>query len=175
MDLHKALQELCDEIKKEIQRRIVEYGTNSKGKNTLIGSNLEASIGVRPISDKEIVFQIADYYQAVVLGWSELTGRYPRTFASAIDKLSDWAIKHGLVKKGQTAVQVAFALWKSIVKRGIKARPFLGVDLESGERIGEKAKGDPSIVLPFLDDFFSDWADEIFEEVTNDLDKYFNK
>lgn len=174
MDLRKLLQELCSDIKKEIQRRISEYGTNTRiGKNTLIGSNLEASIDVRPISDQDIVFEIADYYQAVVLGWSR-TGNYQGTFASAIDNLSKWAVKHGLVKEGKTAVQVAFALWKSIVNRGIQGRPFLGVDLASGERIGEKAKGDPSIVLPFLDEFFSDWADKVFEEVTKELDNYFN-
>jgi hypothetical protein len=29
-------------------------------------------------------------------------------------------------------------------------------------------------ILPFLDDFFSRWADNVFDKITEELDKYFN-
>lgn len=182
MDIQKALQELANKIKEEIARRISAYGTNSRGENTLKGSNLEASIDVKVMGDDELVFQIADYYQAVVLGWHGFTGRYPHTWSKAIDNISKWAIKHGLVGEGKNANvgegknanQVAYAIFKAIQKRGIQGRPFLGVDTQAGERIGEPAVGDPSIVLPFLDKFFDEWFDSLFESITNELDKYFN-
>lgn len=175
MDLRKALQELADKIKEEIARRISAYGTNSRGENTLKGSNLEASIDVKVVSDDELVFQIADYYQAIVLGWHGFTGRYPHTWSDAIDKISKWAVKHGLVGEGKNANQVAYAIFKAIQKRGIQGRPFLGVDTQSGERIGEPAVGDPSIVLPFLDKFFDEWSDKVFEDIISELNKYFSE
>ena len=174
MDLRKALQELANKIKEEIARRISAYGTNSRGENTLKGSNLEASIDVKVMGDDELVFQIADYYQAVVLGWHGFTGRYPHTWSKAIDNISKWAIKHGLVGEGKNANQVAYVIFKAIQKRGIQGRPFLGVDTQAGERIGEPAVGDPSIVLPFLDKFFDEWADKVFEDICKELDNYFN-
>ena len=51
--------------------------------------------------------------------------------------------------------------------REIKARPFI----ESGYLNNE----DPSKVLNFLDDFFDEWADEVFKKITEEVDKYFNE
>lgn len=176
--LHNAAQaliELASMIKEEITRRISAYGVNpSTGENTLRGSNLEASIDVKVMSDHELVFQIADYYQAVVLGWHGFTGRYPRTWSKAIDNISKWAVRNGMVDEHHTANQVAWAVFRAIQKRGIVGRPFLGVDVQSGERIGEETKGDPSIVLPFLDKFFDKWSDKVFEDICKELDNYFN-
>lgn len=170
----KALMKLAAMIKEELTRRISAYGVNpSTGQNTLRGSRLEASMDVKVMSDTELVFTIADYYQAVVLGWHGFTGRYPHTWSKAIDNISKWAVRNGLVGEGKNANQVAWAVFKAIQKRGIEGRPFLGVDLDSGERIGEPAKGDPSIVLPFLDKFFETWADDVFEDITEELDKMF--
>lgn len=174
MNVRKALQELADKIYAEILNRIEKYGANSRGVNTLKGSNLEASIEVNVKSDTELVFSIVDYYQAVVLGWHGWTGRYPHSWSNAIDNISRWAVMNGLVGPNQNANQVAYAVFKSIQKKGIEGRPFLGVDTSAGEKIGEPAVGDPSIVLPFLDKFFETWADDVFEEMTMELDKYFS-
>jgi hypothetical protein len=172
-NLLKALAELASDIKKEIHKRISEYGANRNGKNTLENSNLERSIDVKVINDHELAFEIADYYQAVVNGWNGFTGRYPGTLSDAIDKIGDWAVSKGLVKAGQNKNRVAWAVFKAIIQKGVPPRPFLGFDASSGERIGEPAKGDPSVVLPFLDDYFDKWADEVFNKITEELDKYF--
>jgi hypothetical protein len=82
-------------------------------------------------------------------------------------------VKNGLVGPNQNANQVAYAVFKAIQKRGIEGRPFLGVDTNAGEKIGEPAVGDPSIVIPFLTKFFEDWADYVFKELTQEIDKYF--
>lgn len=177
MDIRKALQELADQIKDIIHERIDKYGANPQyhGKNTLKGSKLEDSIDVRVVNDNELAFQIADYYQAVVLGWNGFTGRYKGTWSEAIKNISDWAVKNGMVDKDHTANQVAYAVFKSIIKRGIQARPFLGVDLQAQEKIGEPAVGDPSIVIPFLDNLFGHWADDVFEDICAELNIYFNE
>ena len=47
--------------------------------------------------------------------------------------------------------------------RGIEPRPFINWDENE----------DPSVVLPFLDDYFDKWADEVFNKITEELDKYF--
>ena len=60
--------------------------------------------------------------------------------------------------------QLAWAIAKSIMNDGIMARPFIKYD----------PNDDPSVVLPFLDDYFNKWADDIFEKITEQLDKYFN-
>ena len=174
MELKKALQELADDIKKEIHRRISAYGANRQGVNTLKGSNLERSIDVKVVNDHELVFVIADYYQAVVNGWNGFTGRYKGTWTQAIESIADWAVKRGLVRPGQDENRVAYAIFKAIIKRGIPPRPFLGFDSSADEKIGEPAQGDPAIVLPFLDDYFDKWADEVFDEITKQLDKYFS-
>ena len=175
MDVKEALQELADMIYYKILDNIEKYGTNPRrGVNTLKGSNLESSIEVKVASENELVFQIADYYQAIVLGWNGWTRRYKGTWSKAIKNISDWAVKNGLVGPKQNANQVAYAVFKAIQKRGIQARPFLGVDTKAGEKIGEPAVGDPSIVIPFLDKFFEDWADYVFKEIMKETDKYFN-
>lgn len=174
MDARKALQELAEMIYYRILDNIEKYGVNPRtGVNTLKGSSLEASINVKVTGDEELVFQIADYYQAVVLGWHGWTGRYKGTWSQAIVNISKWAVKNGLVGPNQNANQVAYAVFKAIQKRGIEGRPFLGVDTKAGEKIGEPAVGDPSIVIPFLTKFFEDWADYVFKELTQEIDKYF--
>ena len=110
--LIKALAELASNIKKEIIARMGKYGYNQRaGRNTLVGSDLEKSVDVKVVSDHELVFEIADYYEFIVRGWKR-TGNYPGTM-----------------------------------------RKF--------------------IVLPFLDDYFDKWADEVFNKITEELDKYF--
>lgn len=174
MDIKKALQELAEQIYDIILERIDKYGANRNGVNTLKGSNLESSISVKVVSDTELAFEIADYYQAVVLGWHGFTGRYPHTWSNAIDNISKWAVRKGLVTGNTNANRVAYAIFKSIQKRGIQGRSFLGVDLQANERIGEPAVGDPSIVIPFLDNLMGHWADDVYKDILKELDDYFN-
>lgn len=168
MDLRNALQELAKEIKDEIIRRLhSDVGINPRtGTNTLVGSNLESSIEVNATGDNEIVFKIADYYQYVVTGWKR-TGRYPGTAHFFVANVLDWVKRKGVRLGNMSQNQVVWYLYKRMLIDGrqIAPRPFINYDPE----------GDVSKILPFLDDFFERWADNIFNKITEDLDKYFNK
>lgn len=161
MDVKTALKELADMIKAEIMNRVREEGVNPKtGTNTLISSDLIKNMRVEAVSDNEIVFQIADYYQSVV------TGRWRRTgsLSSFLNAIIRWMTKKNVHSYEISDNQLAWAIAKSIMNDGIMARPFIKYD----------PNDDPSVVLPFLDDYFNKWADDIFEKITEQLDKYFN-
>lgn len=164
MDIQKALKELSKEIKDEIMRRVWEEGVNPKtGTNTLIYSDLIKDMEVKPISDNTIVFQIADYYMFVVLGWRR-TGNWGGGIAPFINNIIDWMRKKNVHSDKLTDNELAWRIVKNIFKGGIMARPFINYDPE----------GDPLVVLPFLEDFFEKWADDIFEELMNEI-RLFNK
>lgn len=164
MDIQKALKELSKEIKDEIMRRVWEEGVNPKtGTNTLIYSDLIKDMEVKPISDNTIVFQIADYYMFVVLGWRR-TGNWGGGIAPFINNIIDWMRKKNVHSDKLTDNELAWRIVKNIFKGGIMARPFINYDPE----------GDPLVVLPFLEDFFNDWADRLFEEIMNEI-RLFNK
>ena len=165
MKAKEALDELAKMVKEEIMLRIKKYGVNRRvGENTLEGSELQKSIVVVAKTDEQIVFQIADHFQYVVLGWKR-TGRYPNTMAQFVRNLTNWVQRKGIRFEGKTENQVVWAILKSIWTRGIEARPFLNYD----------ENGDPSIIIPFLDDYFDNWSDKIFNKITEELDKYFNE
>ena len=168
MDLKKALQELAVEIKDEIIRRLhSESGINPRtGTNTLVGSNLEKSIDVQALRENTIVFKIADYYQYIVTGWRR-TGNYPGTINRFLDNILDWVKRKHITLGDMSQNQIVWYLYRRMIVDGreISPRPFINYDPE----------GDMSKILPFLDDFFERWADNIFNKITEDLDKYFNK
>ena len=165
IDARTALKQLAYEVKQEILRRIQQYGVNPRaGRNTLIGSDLEKSIVVEPRGENEIVFQIADYYEHIVLGWRR-TGRYPGTMGKFVENLTNWVRKNGISFQGRTENQTVWAILKSIWMRGIEPRPFLNYD----------EGGDPSIIIPFLDDYFDGWSDKVWNQIIEELDKYFNQ
>lgn len=162
--LLKALAQLGEDIKKEVLNRINKYGYNARaGRNTLVGSNLEKTMDVKVVSDNELVFQIADYYEFIVRGWKR-TGNYPGTMRLFVDNITQWVRKNGLQSEGKTENQIVWAVIKSIFMRGIEPRPFIGWDENE----------DLSVILPFLDDYFDKWADEVFNQITDELDKYFS-
>ena len=163
IDAKTALKQLAQDVKKEIIARMHKYGMNRRaGKNTLIGSDLEKSVEVNVVSDNEIVFQIADYFEYIVRGWSR-TGRYPGTMRLFIDNITKWVRKNGLNFGDKSENQVVWAIVKSIWMRGIEARPFLHWDDSE----------DPAIIIPFLDDYFDNWADLVWNQIIEELDKYF--
>lgn len=168
MDLKKALQELAVEIKDEIIRRLhSEKGISPRtGTNTLVGSNLEKSIDVQALRENTIVFKIADYYQYIVTGWQR-TGRYPNTVHLYLENILDWVRRKHITLGNMSQNQIVWYLYRRMIVDGrqIAARPFIEYDPE----------GDASKILPFLNDFFDNWADKVFKEITKELDKYFNK
>lgn len=170
MELQRALQELANEVKEEIIRRLHSpIAINPRtGTNTLIGSDLEKSIDVKAINDNTIVFEIADYYEYIVGGWRR-THNFPNTAHLFIRNVTEWVRKKNIHLGNMSQNEIVWYLYKRMLIQGreIKARPFI----ESGYNNDQ----DPSKILPFLDDFFEKWANKVFNEIINDLDKYFNK
>lgn len=168
MKLDTALKELADEIKDEIIRRMhSSVGVNPRtGTNTLIGSELERSVDVHQLGDNTIVFEIANHFEFVVKGWKR-TGTHPNTAHLFIRNITDWVRRKNIRLGDMTETQIVWYLYKRMLIEGreIAPRPFINYDED----------GDPAKILPFLDDFFSKWADRVFELIMNDLDKYFNQ
>lgn len=168
MDLKKALDELAFEVKDEILNRLSSnLGINERtGENTLIGSDLERSIDVKVDGENKLVFVIADYYEYVVNGWHR-SGRFPDTMAQALQSIEEWIRrKHIIPNEGHTETSLAKAIFWSIWRRGIKARPFINSGYNNNE--------DPSKILPFLNDYFSTWSDDVWEELNKELAKRFD-
>ena len=168
MDLHKALQELADEIKDEIIKRLHSpIGINRRtGENTLIGSELEKSIDVKQINDNTLAFEIASYFEYIIHGWKR-TGRFPGTASQFLKNINDWVRRKHVRLGDMTQSQIVYYLYKRMIVEGreIAPRPFINYD----------ENGDVSKILPFLDEFFNKWADTVFEEITSELTKYFKQ
>lgn len=165
MELRTALKELADMIKAEIMRRVWEEGVNPKtGTNTLIYSDMIKEMKVEPISDDTIVFQIASYYEYVVLGWRR-THRFEGTFTLFLKNILDWMRRKNVHSTTLDDNRLAWAITMSIMNKGIMPRPF----------INYSQSGDVSEVLPFLDEFFDKWADDIFEKILTNINKWFDQ
>lgn len=181
MELSNALKELADNVKNEILRRLHSpLGINRRvGRNTLVGSHLEASIDVYPTDVDTIVFEIADYYMPIVAGrragWK---GRPKREGTDGIIKaIERWVRRKGIRFNGCTETQTVWLILESLEVRAIAARPFIGYDpaeyADWARNANSDYKGDVSLVLPFLDKYFDEWADEVYKLIIDKLDKYF--
>lgn len=168
MELKSALQELADMVKEEIIARLHSpIGINRRtGQNTLIGSNLEKSIDVTVHGDNAIVFEIADYYTYIVTGWRR-TGNFPNTAHLFIQNITNWVRRKNIRLGNMTQNQIVWYLYKRMLIEGrqIAPRPFINYD----------ENGDPSVILPFLDDFFDKWSVKVFELIIADVEKFFNE
>lgn len=163
MDIRDALKELCEEVKLILAERINRYGINSKtGTNTLQGSELEKSIEVKPI-EEGIALSIADYWEYVSLGWKR-THRFEGTMSLFIRNIDDWIRRKGITFKGMTQSQMVFLITRNIMMNGLKARPFMVYDEE----------GDLEKMIPELKGIMDKWFDDLYQTITNDLDKFFN-
>lgn len=164
MDIKTALQQLAQMIKEEIMKRVWEEGVNPKtNTNTLISSDLIKNMRVEPVSEDTIVFQIADYYEYVVLGWKR-THRFEGTFSQFINNILKWMSKKNVHVSGMKDNNLAYAIALNIMEGGIMARPFINYDKD----------GDPAKVLPFLDKMVDEWLDTVFNKIIEEIDKYFS-
>ena len=163
MDLQKAFKELCEEVKMILKYRIVHYGVNPKtGTNTLQGSELEASIEIKP-TENGISLQIADYWEFVALGWRR-THRFEGTMNQFVRNIDDWVRRKGISVPNMTQSQLVFVIIRNIMNYGLRERPFMIYDEE----------GDLSKMIPELENIMDDWFENLWIELTKDLDNYFN-
>lgn len=163
MDLQKAFKELAEEVKMILKYRIVHYGVNQKtGTNTLQGSELEASIEIKP-TENGISLQIADYWEFVALGWRR-THRFEGTMNQFVRNIDDWVRRKGISVPNMTQSQLVFVIIRNIMNNGLRERPFMIYDEE----------GDLSKMIPELENIMDDWFETLFATITEDLDNYFN-
>lgn len=163
MDIQKALQELCNEVKQIIKYRIVHYGVNPKtGTNTLQGSELEKSIDIRPL-ENGFALSIADYWEFVALGWHR-SHRFEGTMNQFVRNIDDWIRRKGIRLGNLTQAQMVFVIIRNIMNNGLRERPFLVYDPE----------GDLTVMIPELENILDDWFENLFAAITEDLDKYFS-
>ena len=167
MELKTALKQLADDITAEVKRRMEsEIGINTKTKppkNTLVGSNLYKSVNTRVEGTDALVFQIADYYTYVVGGWQK-TGAGGGTLQDFIDNVDAWMHRKGITGDPN---RIVWAIYKraKLMGYGIDPRPFIG---------NGHLNPDPEYVLDFLYEFFEKWADDVFEDITKDIDRIFS-
>lgn len=163
MDLQKAFKELAEEVKMILKYRIVHYGVNPKtGTNTLQGSELEASIEIKP-TENGISLQIADYWEFVALGWRR-THRFEGTMNQFVRNIDDWVRRKGISVPNMTQSQLVFVIIRNIMNYGLRERPFMVYNEE----------GDLSKMIPELENIMDDWFENLWIELTKDLDNYFN-
>ena len=163
MTVKEALQELAEAVKRLIAYRINKYGVNNRiGKNTLKGSNLEASIQVTAEEDG-IALQIADYWEFIARGWKR-TGNYPGTMRLFVKNINDWVSKNNIRIGNLTQSQIVWIIIKNIWERGIAPRPFMVYDDE----------GDLTKMIPELDEYIDKWFEDLFNAIMEETDKYFN-
>lgn len=163
MDIQKALQELCNEVKQIIKYRIVHYGVNPKtGTNTLQGSELEKSIDIRPL-ENGFALSIADYWEFVSLGWHR-SHRFEGTMNQFVRNIDYWIRRKGIRLGNLTQAQMVFVIIRNIMNNGLRERPFMKYDPE----------GDLTVMIPELENILDDWFENLFAAITEDLDKYFS-
>ncbi len=163
-DVKALLKGLAEDIKAEVLRRMSSsIGINPRtGTNTLVGSDLYNSVNTTVDGDNTIVFSILQHWEYVALGWKH-TGRFPGTKHLFLQNLSDWIDRKNVHLGNMTHTQMVYVIYRKINMEGIKARPFLTYDPHE----------DPSVIMPFLNDFFDSFADKVFDEITKEIDKKF--
>ena len=164
VDINTALKQLAEDVKKIVNERISRFGVNRRtGTNTLEGSNLQKTMEVRPTEDG-IVLQIADYWEFIARGWVR-TGNYPGTFRKFIENLTKWVERKGITPRGDmTQNQLVFVIAKKIWYYGISYRPFMVYDDD----------GDLSKMIPELNDEMDRWFELLFNQITEELNSFFN-
>lgn len=125
-------------------------GINSKvGRNTLVDSNIYKSLSVKATNDGDLVFDIIlnDYLVYIE------NGRRKGAKMPPVEPIVRWCRKHGIPSDNSTV----FLIRRAISRDGIKARPFM------------------SHVMEELDGYWDNgWADELFNKIMEQIDKFFN-
>jgi hypothetical protein len=153
MEIGKIVMEFSKDLM-TLVRMVMEsnVGINYKTKppkNTLKGSNLYKTLSVKATNDGDLIFDIIlnDYLTFIE------SGRRKGAKFPPVEPIVKWARSRGIPTDNSTI----FLIRRAISRDGIKPRPFMAHVLEEIDR-----EWDDSL------------ADELFNKIISEIDKYFN-
>ncbi len=161
-EIIKGIAEECKMISKAA---ITAHGFNDKAqKDTLTNSNLYDDLDVKYDMDSEMITILVNPYIDYIQGGREPNKPFP--WKLAVEVLAEWCQR----KLGASDNTTIYFVWKSIVEKGIKPRPIFDIP----DDLWTSPNNTNDLVMEDLtDEYWDDWADEIFEAVTMSLDDYF--
>lgn len=127
--------------------------TNTKvGRNTLRNSALRGDLEtvISPLLGDDVVINALFNHYVVYIEWDR-----PAKYKTKppIDALKDWAEKNGIPTDADTLWRISYVIWRD----GHVGRPiFATIDNETGPL------------------FNSDWADDLYDAIVDNLDNFFN-
>lgn len=143
--IHEELGLIADQIKRIIQFSMEKNGLNDKiNENTLIDSHIYEELKVENADLELIKVLIHDYYLYIESGMRE--GHW-------VDEqyLIPWMVDKGIDTDNNTLYRIQWSIWKW----GISPRPFLD---DAWEMVEEE---------------WSEWADEIYQLLMEDITDFF--
>jgi hypothetical protein len=150
MEISKIVMEFSKDIM-ALVRMVMEsnVGINSKtGSNTLINSQIYKTLSVKATNDGDLIFDIIlnDYLVFIE------NGRRKGAKMPPVEPIVRWARSKGIPTDNSTI----YLIRRAISRDGIKARPFMAHVMEE------------------IDREWVDVADELFNKIMEEIDKFFN-
>lgn len=151
MEIGKIVMEFSKDLM-QLVRMVMEsnVGINSKtGSNTLINSQIYNTLSVKATNNGDLIFDIIlnDYLVYIE------NGRRKGAKMPPIEPIIRWAKSKGIPTDNSTI----YLIRRAIARDGIKARPFMAHVMEE------------------MDREWNGLADEIFNVIMEETDKFFNK
>ena len=151
MEIGKIVMEFSKDLM-QLVRMVMEsnVGINSKtGSNTLINSQIYNTLSVKATNNGDLIFDIIlnDYLVYIE------NGRRKGAKMPPIEPIVRWAKSKGIPTDNSTI----YLIRRAIARDGIKARPFMAHVMEE------------------MDKEWNGLADEIFNVIMEETDKFFNK
>lgn len=163
------LKGIAEECKAMSRYAMTQHGINDKvGSDTLTNSNIYNSIEVKVDTNNALITILVDGYIDYIQGGRKPNKPFPWKLAwGTIEHpgvLVEWASKKGLPTDNTTI----YFIWKSIIEKGISPRPVF-------EIIEGTSPSNPNDVVmeDLVDKYWDDWADQIFEAITEGIDYEF--
>lgn len=150
MEISKIVMEFSKDIM-ALVRMVMEsnVGINSKtGSNTLVNSQIYKTLSVKATNDGDLIFDIIlnDYLVFIE------NGRRKGAKMPPVEPIVRWARSKGIPTDNSTI----YLIRRAISRDGIKARPFMAHVMEE------------------IDREWVDVADELFNKIMEEIDKFFN-
>lgn len=151
MEVGKIVMEFSKDLM-ALVRMVMEsnVGINDKvGRNTLVDSNIYKTLSVKATNDGDLIFDIIlnDYLTFIE------SGRRKGAKFPPVEPIVKWARSRGIPTDNSTI----FLIRRAISRDGIKPRPFMAYVMEEVDR-----------------EWDDKLADELFNKIINEIDKFFN-